>query len=123
MNTEHSKERQHQRFALSCSVMVDQPMRPAPDPAMLLNISLGGALIGLCEQTPRVGRALDLEIQQPGGAPFHLPGVVVREAEMVFAVSFPKPSAALASWVSALATPERAFGETRRSPAGGSYGV
>ncbi len=103
--------RAHQRIELSYLVAFDSPQDLAPGTGVLLDLSAGGALIGLTPSTPAVGEKLSVLITQPQGDPIREEAIVVRTEQLAFAVRFPQPSVALARLLGSIAPAPAALRE------------
>ena len=96
MDVQHERPRAHTRVEVSYLAMFETPVGKAPGQGVILDLSKGGALIGLAAQIPEIGTATKVRISPPAGTPIEVPATVVRHEALAFAVEFSGPHPGLA---------------------------
>lgn len=88
MTPEFDPARVHERIELSYLAMFETPVGEAPGQGVVLDLSKGGALIGLAAHIPEIGTETKVLITPPDGGGVEVPATVVRHEELAFAVEF-----------------------------------
>ena len=101
MTDRYPIRRQHERKELFYRVSVDTGLVETSE-AVLQDISLGGACLGLTESVPDVGTEVTFYIHHGGQDEIALPAVVVRCHEVSYAVRFPRATRSLLLFLEAI---------------------
>ena len=88
MSPEYERKRSYERVELSYLAMFETPPGTTPGQGVVLDLSRGGALIGLAAHCPAVGTETNVMIAPPGGEAVEVPATVVRHEDLAFAVTF-----------------------------------
>ncbi len=91
MTSTYEPARSHERVELSYLAMFETPVGDAPGQGVVLDLSRGGALIGLAAHIPAVGTETKVLITPPEGTTVEVPATVVRHEALAFAVEFSAP--------------------------------
>ncbi len=96
MSSNYDPARSHERVELSYLAMFETPVGESPGQGVVLDLSRGGALIGLAAHIPAVGTETKVLITPPEGTTVEIPATVVRHEALAFAVRFSTPHSGLA---------------------------
>ena len=92
----YDRKRSHERVELSFLAMFETPVGEDPGQGVVLDLSQGGALIGLAAPIPALGSHTKVLITPPNGVSVELPATVVRHESLAFAVEFGEAHSGLA---------------------------